>query len=108
MPADAHGGEGLRDRISARGEEAIGEVAQILLENPLFNQALQAVFGAREVATQATAQAMRNLNLPTSGDLDRLGRRLRALSDRLEAVEDKLDELNRDFAALRRQREPSS
>jgi hypothetical protein len=108
MPADSQAGEGLRDRISARGEEAIGEVAQILLENPLFNQALQAVFGAREIAAQATAQAMRNLNLPTSADVDRLGRRLRALSDRLDAVEDRLDELSRDFAALRRQRELSS
>lgn len=106
MPAESEGGEGLRDRISARGEEALGDVAQILLENPVFNQALQALFGAREIATQATVQAMRNLNLPTSGDVDRLGRRLRSLSDRLEAVEDKLDELNRDVAALRRQPAP--
>ena len=44
------------------------------------------------------------LNLPTGSDVDRLARRLRAVSERLEAVEDTLDELNREVAALRRER----
>ena len=36
---------------------------------------------------------IRNLNLPTGNDVDRLARRLRALSERLEEVEDALDRL---------------
>src|SRR5215218_2797596 len=32
--------QGLRERLSTAGEEALGEVTQALLENPLFNQVL--------------------------------------------------------------------
>jgi hypothetical protein len=101
------GGEGIRDRISARGEGALGELAQYLVDNPWLNQALQVAFGARERASQAGAQAIRNLNLPTGNDVDRLARRLRAVSERLEAVEDAVDRLGREVAELRRQRESS-
>jgi hypothetical protein len=104
---DEGGGEGIRDRISARGEGALGELAQYLVDNPWMNQALQVAFGARERATQAGVTAIRNLNLPTGQDVDRLARRLRAVSERLEAVEDTLDRLTRELAELRRERESS-
>jgi hypothetical protein len=106
------GGEGLKDRISSRGTDALGELAQALADNPLFSQALQVAFDARERVNEAGAHAMRNLNVPTAADVERLGRRLRAVSERLEAVEDKLDQLSNDLTALRRiaesEREPSS
>jgi hypothetical protein len=108
---DETGGERIRERISARGEGALGELAQFLVDNPWLNQALQVAFGARERASQASQSAMRNLNLPTGSDVDRLARRLRAVSERLEAVEDTLDQLGREVAALRQERrsdEPSS
>ncbi len=98
--------EGLRDRISSRGEDALGELAQFLLENPWFNQALQVAFEAREKATTAGAHAMRNLNLPTAADVERLERRLRSVSDRLESVEDALDGIATDLVALRKQLTP--
>ncbi len=104
---DEGGGEGIRDRGSSRGESTLGELAQLLVDNPWMNQALQVAFGARERASQAGASAMRNLNLPTGNDVDRLARRLRAVSERLEAVEDTLDLLTRELAELRRQRESS-
>jgi hypothetical protein len=97
-------GEGIRDRISSRGEGTLGELAQLLVDNPWMNQALQVAFGARERASQAGASAMRNLNMPTGNDVDRLARRLRGVSERLEAVEDTLDELTKELAALRRER----
>src|SRR5829696_2577317 len=100
------GGEGIRDRITARGEGALGELAQFLVDNPWLNQALQVAFGARERASQAGQTAIRNLNLPTGHDVDRLARRLRAVSERLEAVEDTLDQLSREVAALRQERRP--
>jgi hypothetical protein len=96
------GGEGLKDKISSRGTDALGDLAQALADNPLFSQALQVAFDARERVNEAGAHAMRNLNVPTAADVDRLGRRLRAVSERLEAVEDKLDQLGNDLVALRR------
>ena len=104
---DEGGGEGIRDRLSARGEGALGELAQFLVDNPWLNQALQVALGARERASQASQTAIRNLNLPTGNDVDRLARRLRAVSERLEAVEDALDELGREVAALRQERHPN-
>lgn len=102
---DETGGEGIRDRISSRGEGALGELAQLLVDNPWMNQALQIALGARERASQASANAIRNLNLPTGNDVDRLARRLRAVSERLEEVEDALDRVTRELAELRRERE---
>ena len=93
--------QGLRDRVSARGEEAIGDLAQALLENPIFNNALQAALGAREKALQAQRGAMGVLDLPSASELERLERRLRSLSDRLEAVEEQIDQVARDVAAVR-------
>jgi hypothetical protein len=96
------GDERLKDRAPPRGEGALGELIDFLLDNPWLNQALQVAFEARERASQASVSAMRNLNVPTSADIDRLSRRVRAVSERLEGVEDKLDELGRELAALRR------
>ena len=102
------GSEGLKDRISSRGTDALGELAQALADNPLFSQALQVALDARERVNEAGAHAMRNLNVPTAADVDRLGRRLRAVSERLEGVEDKLDQLTNDLTALRRMAERES
>jgi hypothetical protein len=104
---DESGGEGIRDRISSRGEGTLGDLAQLLVDNPWMNQALQVALGARERASQAGASAIRNLNLPTSNDVDRLARRLRAVSERLEEVEDQLDLVARELAQLRRERDAS-
>jgi len=91
--------EGMR----ARGEQAIGDLAQALLENPVFNQAVSAAFGAREKALGAQHAAMDALNLPSASEVERLERRLRSLSERLETVEEQIDRVGRDVAAIRRQ-----
>ncbi len=102
---DPSGDDGLRDRLSARGEEALGEFAEFLLENPWLNQALQVAFEARDRASQAGAQAIKGLNLPTASETDRLERRLRSVSERLESVEDSIDALSHELAELRRRLE---
>ena len=102
---DESGGEDTRDRTYPRGESALlGDLAQLLVDNPWMKQALQVAFGARERASQAGASAIRNLNLPTGNDVDRLARRLRAVSERLEAVEDALDQITDELTELRRER----
>ena len=93
---------GPRGRSSARGEGALSELAQILLDNPLLKEALNVALEARDRASQASASAMRGVGVSSSADVDRLGRRLRALSERLEAVEDTLDRLVRELEDLRR------
>ena len=91
-------GEGLR----ARSEQAIGEIAQALIDSPHLHTALQAAFGAREKAIEAQHAALSALNLPTAGDVERLERRVRSFSQRLEDVEEQLDDLSRDLGSLRR------
>jgi hypothetical protein len=95
--------KGLRDRVSAAGEEAIGDLAQALLENPVLNQALATALGAGEKAVHVQRSAMGALNLPAATDVERLERRVRSVSERVEAIEDRLDDLARDVAQFRKQ-----
>ena len=90
---DDEDGEGLRDRLSRQGEEALGKLASDLLENPLVNSALTRAFSAREKAVSAQEAAMGALNLPSAADIDRLTRRLRTVSNRLEGIEEAIDRL---------------
>src|SRR3954453_7131086 len=86
--ADDPSGDGLRARLARTGEDALGKLAQDLLENPLVNGALPRAFEAREKAVQAQEVAMGALNLPSAADLERLTRRVRSVSQRLEGIED--------------------
>src|SRR3954451_3932854 len=85
--------DGFRDRMSKQGEEALGKLASDLLENPLVNSAITRAFSAREKAVHAQEAAMGALNLPSAADIDRLTRRLRTVSTRLEGIEESLDRL---------------
>jgi hypothetical protein len=93
--------EGLRDRLTSQGQDALGKLAQDLLENPLVHGALARAFEAREKAAQAQEVAMGALNLPSAADLERLTRRVRSLSQRLEGIEDGVDRLDQHLASLR-------
>src|SRR3954463_4640233 len=92
--------DGLRERLQKQGEETLGRVAQELLESPLLHSALSRAFDAREKAVQAQEAAMGALNLPSAADLERLTRRVRSLSQRLEGIEDGVDRLDERLAAL--------
>ena len=85
--------ERLVDRLSRQGEEALGRMAEELVANPVVNGALTRAFDAREKAVQAQEVAMGLLNIPSAADIERLTRRLRSVSQRLEAIEDSLDRL---------------
>jgi chromosome segregation ATPase len=91
-----------QDGLRARSEQALGELAQAVLDNPTLHNALSAAFGAREKALEAQQAAMSALNLPSAGDVERLERRLRSFSQRLEEVEEQIDEISRDLAEIRR------
>src|SRR4051812_32094478 len=92
--------DNARDRLTRQGEEALGKLAQDLLDNPLINGALTRVFDARERAVQAQEAAMGALNIPSAADLERLTRRVRSVSQRLEGIEDGVDRLDERLAGL--------
>ncbi len=96
--------EGLR----ARSEQAIGELAQALLDSQVLENAVAAAFGAREKALEAQQAAMAALNLPSAADLERLERRLRSFSQRLEDIEDEIDRIGRELGALKRESKPQA
>jgi chromosome segregation ATPase len=88
----------LRERFSGTTEERLGRALSDLLENPLLTGALGRAFDAREKAVQAQEVAMGALNLPSAADIERLTRRLRSVSHRLEGIEDGVDRLDRALA----------
>src|SRR3954449_6380589 len=92
--------EGIRDRIARQGEDALGKLAQDLLESPLVHGAIARAFEAREKASQAEEVAMGALILPSASDLERLPRRVRSLSQRLEGIEDGVDRLDERLGSL--------
>src|SRR2546421_5358326 len=82
---------GLRERLSRQGEEALGRIAEELAGNPLVTGAIARAFEARERAVQAQEAAMGALGIPSAADIERLTRRLRSVSQRLEGIEDSVD-----------------
>jgi chromosome segregation ATPase len=106
MADDDSSADSLRDRITRQGEDAIGRLAQDLLENPLVTGAISRAFEAREKAVSAQETAMSALNLPSAADLERLTRRLRSVSQRLEGIEDGVDRLDRRFEEVGRAAQP--
>jgi CRP-like cAMP-binding protein len=85
----------LRDRLSGSAEDRLGKALGELLESPLLTGALGRAFDAREKAAQAQEAALGALNLPSAADIERLTRRLRSVSQRLEGIEDGVARLDR-------------
>jgi CRP-like cAMP-binding protein len=91
--------ESFVDKLSRQGEEALGKIAEELIANPVVNGAVARAFEAREKALQAQEAALGALNLPSAADIERVTRRLRSLSQRLEGIEDAIDRLEDRVAA---------
>jgi uncharacterized coiled-coil protein SlyX len=100
--------------FAARAESLLESAARGLLDSPLLGTTLGRALAARARATQAQEAAIGLLGVPSAGDVDRLTRRVRQLSDRLATVEDSLgriegglrrqaDQLDRRLAHIERQ-----
>jgi CRP-like cAMP-binding protein len=92
--ADQGQDEGIRGRLSRQGEEALGKLAEELAGNPMVTAALSRAFEAREKAVKAQEATMGALGIPSAADIERLTRRLRSVSQRLEGIEDAVDRLD--------------
>ena len=91
----------IRDRFSGTTEERLGRALSDLLENPLLTGAIGRAFDAREKASQAQEVAFGALNIPSAADIERLTRRLRSVSHRLEGIEDGVQRLDRALSPAR-------
>jgi tetrahydromethanopterin S-methyltransferase subunit G len=96
VPPDDH--ESLR----SRSEHLIAELAQAMLESQTLESALATALGAREKAGEAQQALLAALNLPSASDIERLERRLRSISQRLEDIEDQVDRVADEVGGLRR------
>jgi CRP-like cAMP-binding protein len=94
--------EGIREQISRQGQEALGRIAEELAANPLVVGAVQRAFEAREKAAQAQEATMGALGIPSAADIERLTRRLRSVSQRLEGIEDGVDRLDERLESIER------
>jgi hypothetical protein len=98
MPDEQNLANRLRERLGDSTEERLGKALSDLLENPLITGAVGRAFDAREKATQAQEIAMGALNIPSAADIERLTRRLRSVSQRLEGIEDGIHRIDRALA----------
>lgn len=105
--------EGIRDRVVAAGEQVASGLAEVVISSSVFGHAVSIAASARERATDVQRTARVALNLSSRDDADRLERRVRVLSDRLEETEDRLDDalselrrLKADDRAARSKRNP--
>ncbi|MBA3748454.1 MAG: hypothetical protein H0W96_13320, partial [Solirubrobacterales bacterium] len=92
--------EGLRERLTKQSEDTFGKLAEDLLANPLVSGAVARAFEAREKATAAQEATFAALNIPTAADIERLTRRVRSVSQRLEGIEDGIDRVDERVSAL--------
>ena len=97
--SDAHAPKGLRERLAGGTEDRLGRALTDLFDNPLLGGALGRASDAREKAAQAQELAMGALNLPSAADLERLTRRLRSVSQRLEGIEDGVHRIGRTLSS---------
>ena len=97
--------DGLLERLTRQSEEALGRLADDLVANRVLAGAVSRAFQAREKAAQAQEAAMGALGIPSAADVERLTRRLRSISQRLEGIEDALDRLETRLDAAPREGE---
>jgi hypothetical protein len=99
MPDASTAVKNLRERLAGAGEDHLGKALSDLLDNPLLTGTIGRAFDAREKAAQAQELAMGALNIPSAADIERLTRRLRSVSQRLEGIEDGVHRLDRVLAS---------
>jgi len=92
--------EGLRERLTKQSEDTFGKLAEELLANPLVSGAIARAYEARDRATSAQEATFAALNIPSAADVERLTRRVRSVSQRLEGIEDGIDRLDERLGAL--------
>jgi hypothetical protein len=89
----------LRERLAGTTEERLGKALSELLAHSLLRGAIERAYAPRDKAAQAQELALGALNIPSAADIERLTRRLRSVSQRLEGIEDGVHRLDRALSA---------
>ncbi len=85
--------QNLKGQVLREGQEAIGRLAQDLIKLPMVSAAIGSALEARERAVRAQELTMAALGVPSAADVERLTRRLRSVSQRLEGLEDGVERI---------------
>ncbi|MGI9097188.1 MAG: hypothetical protein ACR2H2_01615 [Solirubrobacteraceae bacterium] len=100
MSDDETDTDGLRERLTKQGEDTLGKMTEDLLANPIVSGAIARAFEAREKATAVQEATLAALNIPSAADIERLTRRVRSVSQRLEGIEDGIDRVEDRLSVL--------
>lgn len=96
-----HEDEGIGERVRSAGGQVASGLADLVISSPVFGQAVSAAAAARDRAIEAQNAVRGALNLSSQEEADRLERRLRVLSNRLEETEDRLDDALEELRGLK-------
>jgi polyhydroxyalkanoate synthesis regulator phasin len=80
---------GFLNRLRSRGEEVLTQVSAELSSNPRFMQAMAGALKGKEKLEQAVAQVLRQMNVPSRGELKRAIARIDALERELATLKPK-------------------
>jgi polyhydroxyalkanoate synthesis regulator phasin len=70
---------GFLNRLRSRGEEVLTQVSAELSSNPRFMQAMAGALRGKEKLEQAVARVLRQMDVPSRGELKRALARIEAL-----------------------------
>jgi len=80
---------GLLDRLRSRGEEVLTQVSAELMSNPRFMKAMDGAMRGKERLEEGVGQALKQMNVPTRGELKRALSRIESLEREVAALKAK-------------------
>jgi polyhydroxyalkanoate synthesis regulator phasin len=80
---------GFLDRLRSRGEEVLTQVSAELSSNPRFMQAMAGALRGKEKLERAVARVLRQMNVPSRGELKRALARIDALERQVAGLKPK-------------------
>jgi len=77
---------GFLNRLRSRGEEVLTQVSAELSSNPRFMQAMAGALRGKEKLEEAVSRVLRQMNVPSRGELKRALGRIEALEREVAAL----------------------
>jgi len=77
---------GFLSRLRSRGEEVLTQVSAEISSNPRFVRAMAGAMRGKERLDAAVARVLRQMNVPSRGELERALARIEALEREVEAL----------------------
>jgi hypothetical protein len=81
---------GLLDKLRSRGEEVLSQLSAELMSNPRFMKAMEGAIKGREKLEEAAAVALKQMNVPSRGELKRASARIETLEREVASLRQEL------------------